>query len=127
MNRIILELGTGNDLYGEDYTKAACRAVQDAIHHSSLILMGTLDLDFKKMKVKVHIGVQHPEKIDKDVVSSELPHGDIEVIPTLGGLNLIDKQKSVEKAGYGSVSVIATAAIEVFYDVESENYRLSNN
>lgn len=127
MKRIILELGTGNDLYGEDYTKAACRAVQDAIHHSSLILMGTLDLDFKKMKVKVHIGVQSPEKINKEVISSELPHGDIEVIPTLGGLNLIDEQKSVEKAGYGSVSVIATAAIEVFYDVESENYCLSYN
>ena len=32
-HRIILETGTGNDLYGEDYTKAACRAVQDALHH----------------------------------------------------------------------------------------------
>ena len=29
--RIILEMGTGNDLYGMDYTKAAKRAVQDAI------------------------------------------------------------------------------------------------
>jgi uncharacterized protein (TIGR02058 family) len=37
MKRIILEMGTGNDLYGEDYTKAACRAVNDALHHSSLI------------------------------------------------------------------------------------------
>ncbi|MBS0552044.1 MAG: Lin0512 family protein, partial [Proteobacteria bacterium] len=27
--RIILEMGAGNDLYGGDYTKAACRAVQD--------------------------------------------------------------------------------------------------
>ncbi|MEA2775561.1 MAG: hypothetical protein QOF90_967, partial [Acetobacteraceae bacterium] len=34
--RVILELGTGNDLHGGDYTKAALRAVQDAIHHSSL-------------------------------------------------------------------------------------------
>ena len=32
LKRIILELGTGNDLYGEDYTKAAVRAVQDAMH-----------------------------------------------------------------------------------------------
>ena len=32
MKRIILEMGTGNDLYGEDYTKAACRAVDDALH-----------------------------------------------------------------------------------------------
>ena len=38
MKRIILEMGMGNDLYGEDYTKAACRAVEDAIRHSSLIL-----------------------------------------------------------------------------------------
>ena len=29
MKRLILEMGTGNDLYGEDYTKAANRAVQD--------------------------------------------------------------------------------------------------
>ena len=37
MKRIILEMGMGNDLYGEDYTKAACRAVEDAIRHSSLV------------------------------------------------------------------------------------------
>ncbi len=36
--RLILEMGTGNDLYGEDYTKAAIRAVQDCLHHSSLSL-----------------------------------------------------------------------------------------
>ena len=34
--RVIIEIGTGNDLHGGDYTKAAVRAVQDAIHHSSL-------------------------------------------------------------------------------------------
>ena len=28
VKRIILEMGTGNDLYGEDYTKAAKRAVR---------------------------------------------------------------------------------------------------
>ena len=32
--RIILEMGSGNDLHGGDYTKAAVRAVQDALHHS---------------------------------------------------------------------------------------------
>ena len=37
--RVILELGAGNDLHGGDYTKAAIRAVQDAIHHSSLPLI----------------------------------------------------------------------------------------
>ena len=31
-HRIILETGTGNDLYGEDYTKAACRAVRGGLN-----------------------------------------------------------------------------------------------
>ena len=36
LKRVITEFGTGNDLHGGDYTKAAVRAVEDAIHHSSL-------------------------------------------------------------------------------------------
>ena len=28
--RVILEMGSGNDLHGGDYTKAAVRAVEDA-------------------------------------------------------------------------------------------------
>ncbi len=125
MKRIILELGTGNDLYGEDYTKAACRAVQDAIHHSSLILLATLEMDFKKMFVNVKIGVQSPDKVDKDIVAQSLPHGNITVEPVFGGLNLIDSQNSVASAGYGNVSVIATAAIEVFYDIDQSKWKLS--
>ena len=34
------EMGTGNDLYGEDYTKAANRAVQDALHTALLFCSG---------------------------------------------------------------------------------------
>ncbi len=62
MQRLILEIGTGNDLYGGNYTKAACRAVQDAIHHSSLILFRSLDISHEKMQVNVTVGVQEPEK-----------------------------------------------------------------
>ena len=40
--RIILEMGAGNDLHGRDYTKAAMRAVDDALHHSSLTFIRTL-------------------------------------------------------------------------------------
>ncbi len=45
--RLILELGTGNDLHGSDYTKAALRAVQDALHHSSLSFIRSLKVDKK--------------------------------------------------------------------------------
>ena len=33
---VVLEFGMGVDVHGEDGTKAACRAVSDAIRHSSL-------------------------------------------------------------------------------------------
>ena len=56
--RVILELGAGNDLHGSDYTKAALRAVQDALHHSSLALIRSLGHDSNTMEVEVTIGVQ---------------------------------------------------------------------
>ena len=48
--RVILELGTGNDLHGGDYTKAALRAVQDALHHSSLSFIRSLNIDKSKLE-----------------------------------------------------------------------------
>ena len=69
-HRIILETGTGNDLYGEDYTKAACRAVQDALHHSSITMFRTLGMDHTRMRVQVTIAVQQPDKVDTAVVAA---------------------------------------------------------
>ena len=34
--RWITEMGMGVDVHGQDYTTAACRAVSDALRHSSL-------------------------------------------------------------------------------------------
>ena len=36
LNRYVTEMGMGADVHGRDYTKAAKRAVSDAIRHSSL-------------------------------------------------------------------------------------------
>ena len=54
--RILLEIGTGNDLHGGDYTKAAVRAVEDALHHSSLVLLRTLNIDPSTMRVDLNRG-----------------------------------------------------------------------
>ena len=40
--RYLVEIGTGVDLHGEDATKAAQRAVKDAISHSSMIGLSQL-------------------------------------------------------------------------------------
>ena len=57
--RVILEMGAGNDLHGGNYTKAALRAVDDALHHSSLSMIRTLNVDpATGMFVDVTIGVR---------------------------------------------------------------------
>lgn len=115
--RIILEMGTGNDLYGEDYTKAACRAVQDALHHSSIVLFRTLGVDHMDMRVQVTIGVQHPERVDAAVVVAELPRGRAEVTVVHGGLNVHDPEQ-------GTTHVVATAAVAAFLPIEQGSWRL---
>jgi uncharacterized protein (TIGR02058 family) len=104
--RVILEMGSGNDLHGGDYTKAAVRAVEDAIHHSSLTLIRTLGIDPRTMQVEVTIGVQQPEKVDAEAVKAVLPHGQITVDVVKGGLDVPDEEA-------GDVAVIASAAVAV--------------
>jgi uncharacterized protein (TIGR02058 family) len=108
--RVILEMGTGNDLHGGDYTKAAVRAVEDAIHHSSLTLIRTLGLDARAMQVEVTIGVQHPEKVDVRMVQAALPHGKVTVNVVKGGLDVPDDEA-------GDIAVIASAAVAVRLDL----------
>ena len=43
LKSLALEIGMGIDIRGGDYTKAALRAVQDALHHSSLTMIRTLE------------------------------------------------------------------------------------
>ena len=51
LKRVILEMGHGNDMHGGDYTKAALRAVQDCIHHSSLPFLRTLGVEMHQLKI----------------------------------------------------------------------------
>lgn len=108
--RVILELGSGNDLHGSDYTKAALRAVQDALHHSSLSFIRTLKLDRTKVEVDVTIGVQRPEKVDIERVRASLPIGKVSVRAVKGGLDVPDPE-------HNDPAVIASAAIAVRIDV----------
>jgi len=104
--RVILELGTGNDLHGSDYTKAALRAVQDALHHSSLAFIRSLKVDKKDIDVEVTIGVQQPAKVDVEKVKASLPVGNITVKAVKGGLDIPDPENN-------DPAVIASAAIAV--------------
>lgn len=117
-HRIILEMGTGNDLYGMDYTKAAKRAIQDALHHSSIVMFKSLGIDHSEMRVQVTIAVQEPDKLDIAALEEELPRGRATVTGVEGGLNVHDAENE-------QTHVIATAAIEAFVPVNADDWRLS--
>jgi uncharacterized protein (TIGR02058 family) len=110
LKRVITEFGAGNDLHGGDYTKAAVRAVQDAIHHRSLSLIRSLGVDSRTMQVAVTIGVQQPDRVDADSVKAALPHGQVTVSVVKGGLDVPDETS-------GDVAIIAGAAVTVRLDL----------
>ena len=110
LKRIILEMGTGNDLHGADYTKAAVRAVDDALHHSSLSVIRSLGLDRNKAQVEVTIGVQKPEQVDAARVKARLPLGQVTVKVVKGGLDV------PQEDGHDLIAV-ASAAIAVRFDL----------
>jgi uncharacterized protein (TIGR02058 family) len=105
--RFILEMGTGTDLHGRDYTKAAVRAVRDALQHSSLSFVRVLGLDTKTLPVHVTIGVQQPDSVDQKAIEAEFPIGELTVSVVVGGLDVVD-------AECDDTAVIASAAIQVF-------------
>ena|SRR5690242_15916540 len=111
LKRIILEMGTGNDLHGSDYTKAALRAVQDALHHSSLSVVRTLKLDPNSIQVEVTIGVQQPDKVDAAKVKASLPRGTVTVKVVKGGLDVPGE------APHDQI-VIASAAIAARLEIQ---------
>jgi len=118
--RIILEMGTGNDLYGQDYTKAARRAVADALHHSSITLFDKLDVSHTEMRVQVTIAVQEPDKVDCATIVADMPRGRCSVQAVHGGLNVVDPET-------GAAHVVATAAIEAFLPDMAGTWRLSTD
>ena len=105
--RFIIEMGMGNDLYGQDYTKAAARAIEDAMRHSSIPMFEALGISHDQMRVQVTVGVAAPEQLDLTALQATLPRGRATVSAVKGGL-------TVTNPDTGNVTVIATAAIEAF-------------
>ncbi len=84
----VLEFGMGVDLHGNDCTKAARRAVFDALRHSSLPLLREIRERNGEMLVDVTVAVPDPASVDVKAVAEELPHGTISVKAVAGGLRV---------------------------------------
>ena len=107
--RYVTEMGMGTDVHGRNYTKAARRAVSDAIRHSSLNFFRALGKHPDDMRITVRVGVTEPDAVDRDAVAAELPYGTVTVEVVPGGLD-------VPAPSGDDAIVIANAAVIVCFE-----------
>ncbi len=115
---LFIEIGMGCDLHGQDVTKAAVRAVQNAIHHNSMpglleiLPGGTLDA----MKVRVRLAVPcDKDLLDIEQVKAVLPYGTVTVEVLDGGMLTTSGIVLPDKADRNDLIYIVNASVEVGY------------
>ncbi|MFT5208741.1 MAG: hypothetical protein ACI9CE_000455 [Flavobacterium sp.] len=107
--RYVTEMGMGVDVHGGNYTRAAERAVFDAIHHSSLNFFKVLGKSPDDMKIDLLIGVPEPDQVDAEVVAKSLPYGSVSVKVEKGGLEIPGE-------GSSDPIIIANAGVIVYFE-----------
>ena len=113
LKRMVLELGMGTDIRGEDYTKAACRAVHNALRQNSLSVADAFDQPREAMHVKIIIGVAQPDAVDQQAVADMLPYGGREVIVEEGGMDTPSEDGTRK-------TIMANAALVVYLDLPED-------
>ena len=108
--RLVVEMGMGVDLRGGDYTKAAVRALRDALWHNSLTVVPALGYSVDDMQVDIEIAVAEPALVDKEQVAEVLPYGKATVNVVRGGLDVREDDRH---------TVVANAAAVVYLDIET--------
>ncbi len=107
---MVLQIGMGTDIRGGDGTKAAVRALRDALWHNSLSIADAVGQPADAMRVEVTIGVPRPEQVSKEAVLAVLPHGTGSVTVVEGGLEIPNDSGT-------DVTLLAHAAAVVYLDL----------
>jgi len=113
LHRMALEIGMGTDIRGGDSTKAACRALRDALWRNTLSIAQICGQTPADMRVEVHIGVPDPESVRHDEVLAILPYGS-------ATLNVVDGGLKMPTDDGRDVTLVAHAAAVVQLDLELE-------
>ena len=108
--RVVLEIGMGTDIRGSEPTKAAVRALRDALWHNSLSIAKALGQETDSMRVEVTIGVPRPDEVDTDAVLAVLPHG-------TGTVNVVEGGLAIPNDAGTDATLIANAAAVVHLDL----------
>ena len=108
--RFLIEIGTGVDMHGGSMTKAAQKAVKDAMCHCCMAGIREIhDAGPERIALRVQISCPRPEELDLEQVSF---YDDVELVPVVGGAS--EHGLHVEAMGAGDTLVVAVAIITVY-------------
>ncbi len=118
LQRFIIELGMGTDMHGGNVTKAAVRAVKDAVSRSCLC--GLFDIfkftDPNAMRIRLHIACPTPARLERQTVVESIPFGQVDLEVQEGGM--LTKGLKLPQLGEGEHIVVALASLTVLVDTE---------
>ncbi|MCB1905947.1 MAG: Lin0512 family protein [Rhodocyclaceae bacterium] len=111
LKKVVVQFGMGTSIRSQDYTRAAERAIRDALWHNSLNVADAFGFPKEAMIIDVEIGVQQPERVDTSALAGIFPYGRPALRVVKGGLD-------VAKPHRDGLTVIANAAVSVSFDME---------
>jgi uncharacterized protein (TIGR02058 family) len=117
-NLLFIQTGFGVDVHGQDVTKAAVRAVFNAIHTNSMPGIRNLlpDQDLDNMKVNIKLAVPCDlDKLDIDRVKKEIPYGSVSVEVMQGGMATSSGIYLEDKQDKNDLMYIVNASVETGY------------
>lgn len=115
---MFIETGMGIDVHGQNVTKAAIRAVQNAIHFNSMPGIRTVLPENKLENMKVNVKLAVPcdkELLDIKAVKAVLPYGKVTIEVQNGGMLTTSGIVLPDKEDKNDLMYIVVAAVEVGY------------
>lgn len=113
LKRMVMELGMGTDIQGQNHTKAAVRALENALRQNSLSVADAFGQPREAMHVHIIVGAAEPEQVDKKAVAAVLPYGTPTVKVERGGM---DTPKDDGSPG----TVMVNVAVIVYLDLPDD-------
>jgi len=117
--RFVIEMGTGVEQHEQDITKAAMKAVKDAV--SKICLIGLIEIfkisDLNDMLLEVLIACPHHEEVNTDDVLQSLPFGRKEIKVVEGGM-IVRGHRAPNMGDKTDEIIVANAAVTVYIDLD---------